>query len=255
MARTPRIYFPHLSAANTGRRLTLEDNPAHYVAHVLRLSAGHEILLFSALMGEWLAEIVDVSKKSVEVKLLKQTRAMETGPDIWLLFAPVKNEKIDFLARRATELGVSAIQPIRTKHTIVSRVNEERLVANMIEAAEQCGRLDIPELKAFVTLDKALSNWEENRILLFADESGEAGPVHEVMQTLPRGTKAAVIIGPEGGFSADERGFLRKLPYIKAVTLGPRILRAETAALTALAHAQAWLGDGDKRPHFETLFS
>lgn len=251
MARIPRIYQPIHTALFAGSTHTLDGNPAHYVAHVLRMKAGSQLLIFSEAIGEWLAEITSISKKNVDLVLIHQARAPKSSPNIWLLFAPVKNEKIDFLARRATELGVSAIQPVKTRHTIVSRVNEERLAANMIEAAEQCGRIDVPELKPFESLEKVLSHWSQARILFHADESGAAKPIQEVLRSIDRGVPAAVLIGPEGGFSKEEHGILREMPYIRGVTLGPRILRAETAALTALAHVQAWIGDGDESPHFE----
>lgn len=250
MARIPRIYQLLPAGSSTGDRHTLEEGPAHYAAHVLRLRAGGEIRLFSGQSGEWRATITAISKKAVEVQLCEQVRKPEASPDIWLCFAPVKNEKIDFLARRATELGVSTLQPVRTRHTVISRINEERLIANMIEASEQCGRLDVPELKPYLPLDVLLTGWDKSRLLFHADESGNARPIHEVLPNCTHGTKAAVIIGPEGGFSREERDMLRLLPYIKPVTLGPRILRAETAALAALAHVQAWLGDGDKKPNF-----
>jgi 16S rRNA (uracil1498-N3)-methyltransferase len=251
MARIPRIYQPIHQSIQAGSTLILEGNTAHYLVHVLRLNIGAPLLVFSEAVGEWSAEIASTSKKTAEVVFIRQMRAPEASPDIWLLFAPVKNEKIDFIAKRATELGVSAIQPIQTKRTIVNRVNEERLVANMVEAAEQSERLDVPKLLPFLPLEKVLSNWNQARILFFADESGAGQPIHSVLPTIARGMPAAVIIGPEGGFSKEEHGILRNLPYIKPITLGPRILRAETAALTALAHVQAWIGDGDKLPHFE----
>ncbi len=225
---------------------------AAFLRQTLRCRGGECVALFNGKDGEWIAQLQVEGKRDVMLAVKTRRAEQYATPDIWLVFAPVKNEKIDFLARRAVELGVSALIPVMTQRTIVTRVNEERLHANAIEAAEQCGRMDVPHIHEPQKLVTVLSEWPKDRVLIHCDEAGDAPSVRALMPVLKEGAYG-VLIGPEGGFSDEERQWIRGLPYARAVHMGPRILRAETAALTALAHMQAWVGDGDKRPHFEAM--
>lgn len=230
--------------------IMLPAKQVHYLISVLRVRAGEHLVLFNASDGEWQGEITFASKKSVEVKLSEKLREAKASPDLWLLFAPIKAGRIDFLVEKATELGVSHIFPIHTDYTNASRVNHERLHAQAIEAAEQCERFDIPQLHDYQPLEKRLCDWPPERVLLYCDESGGGQPLGEAIKT-HNGAKLAVLVGPEGGFSPKERDWLRRQPYTVAVGLGPRILRAETAALTALACIQCATGDWQRMPDFK----
>lgn len=233
-----------------GAVLGLEDAQAHYLLHTLRGKAGEHVALFNARDGEWCAMLTHIAKKSLQVTVAEQLRKPVPAPDHWLVFAPLKNEKIDYTVKRATELGAAALLPVMTARTIVTRVNSERLRANAIEAAEQCDRTDVPELYEPQPLTTLLGAWDTKRTLLFCDESGGGETIRALMPSLKPGAYA-VLIGPEGGFSPEEQKMIRALPFARGMSLGPRILRAETAALAALAHVSAWLGDGDVKPSFE----
>ncbi len=229
-----------------GARVPLSPGQAHYVAAVMRRRAGDALLLFNGRDGEWRARLAAEARgRRLEAVVEAQTRAQVGAPDLWLLFAPVKRTPVDRIARLATELGVAALRPVATARTAVARLNLDRLRANAIEAAEQCGRLTVPDCAATEPLDRALAAWPPERRLLFCDEAGGA-PAGRALAAM-RGEAAsgpwAVLIGPEGGFSPEERAALRALPQSVAVSLGPRILRAETAAAAALALWQAALGD------------
>ncbi len=222
--------------------VTLDEGQSHYLLHVLRGKAGSRVSLFNGRDGEWLAEITQAAKRGVTVTCLSQTR-MQAGPiDIWLAFAPVKKTPSDYLVQKATELGASVLQPVFTRRTIVSRINQERMAANAAEAAEQSGRLNVPEIREAVTLEKLLSDWPKERRLLFCDEGGDAKAMTQAARE-SRGGPSAILTGPEGGFDPGERAALRALPFVMPVTLGPRILRADTAALAALAIWQSIAGD------------
>ena len=222
-----------------GVTVTLDDGPAHYLLHVLRAKPGNRVALFNGRDGEWLAEIGAVAKRGVSATCLKRTAQQAGVPDIWLAFAPVKKTPADYLVQKAAELGVAVLQPVFTRRTIVSRINEERMTANAIEAAEQSERLTVPEVRSGVSFDKLLASWPKERRLYFCDEGGDARPLAQVAQAGP----AAILTGPEGGFDPAERDALRALPFVVPVTLGPRILRADTAALAALTLWQAVAGD------------
>ena len=172
----------------------------------------------------------------------RQTQAQRGTPDIWLAFAPVKKTPSDYLVQKAAELGVSVLQPVFTRRTIVSRINEERMAANAVEAAEQSGRLTVPEVRSGISFDRLLASWPQDRRLLFCDEGGDAKSMTQAARE-SRGGPSAILTGPEGGFDPQERAALRALPFVVPVTLGPRILRADTAALAALAIWQAVAGD------------
>jgi 16S rRNA (uracil1498-N3)-methyltransferase len=229
-ASLPRLYVAHELAADAS--LTLEGQPANYLAAVLRLGAGAKVKLFDDRTGEWLAEIVEAGKKRVALRVAEKLREREAVPDLWLAFAPIKRGRIDWLVEKATELGVARLVPVMTRRTVVDRLNLDRLRAHAIEAAEQCGRTALPELAEARKLDTVLRDWPANRLLYFADEGG-GEPFR------PEPSAAAILIGPEGGFAEEERAAIRALPDARPVSLGPRILRADTAALAAIS---LWMG-------------
>jgi 16S rRNA (uracil1498-N3)-methyltransferase len=221
-----------------GVTVPASEGQAHYLLHVMRAKTGQRVLLFNGRDGEWLAEIA-AAKRGVTLACQKQTQAQAGVPDLWLLFAPVKKTPADYLVQKAAELGVSKLQPVFTRRTIVTRINPDRLLANVTEAAEQSGRLSIPEIGEAAPLEKILSAWPKERKIYFCDEGGDAKPLAEVAGKAP----AAILTGPEGGFDPAERDALRALSFVTPVTLGPRILRADTAALAALAIWQSVKGD------------
>ena len=235
-----------------GATIQLSGEAAHYLGNVMRRQVGDQIELFNGRDDSFVAEITGVSKKSVMVRLATIGRKMTLSPDIWLLFAPIKRTRLDFMAQKATELGARLIQPVDTDFCQVGRVKTDRLRANAIEAAEQTGRLDIPEIGEFEALEKRLSSWPEDRIILFCDEIFASQPAKETPDTPPdmiaalqqiKGRKAALLIGPEGGFSDKERARILECPEVIQISLGPRILRSDTAALAALSLYQAVCGD------------
>ncbi len=234
-----RLYVQGDLGANMA--VVLNEGQTHYLRHVLRARAGSRLLLFNGRDGEWLAEIVQTGKRGVAATCLKQTEPQAGAPDIWLVFAPVKKTPADYLVQKASELGVSLLQPVFTRRTIVSRINRERMTANAIEAAEQSARLSVPEIRDGTTLEKLLGAWPKERHLFFCDEGGDARPIAQAARDA--GSPAAILTGPEGGFDPAERAMLRGQPFVIAVTLGPRILRADTAALAALAVWQSVKGD------------
>jgi 16S rRNA (uracil1498-N3)-methyltransferase len=223
-----------------GASFALGPEQSHYLLHVLRARSGDRVLLFNGRDGEWQAEVAG-GKRALTVTCRARTRMQAGVPDIWLLFAPVKKTPSDYLAQKATELGASRLQPVFTRRTIVTRVNSERLAANAGEAAQQSDRLSAPETPEPVTLEKALAAWPETRRLYFCDEGGDAQPLAEAARG--PGGPAAILTGPEGGFDPAERAMLRACAFVVPVTLGPRILRADTAALAALAIWQSVAGD------------
>ena len=225
-----------------GAAVPLDEGQTHYLLHVLRAKAGDRVSLFNGRDGEWLAEITGLAKRGITLTCLSQSLSQQNGPNLWLVFAPVKKTPADYLAQKATELGVARLQPVFTRRTIVSRVNDERLAANAIEAAEQSGRLSVPQIRGGVSFDKLLVSWPQERRLLFCDEGGDAKAMTQAARE-NSGLPVAILTGPEGGFDAGERAALRALPFVTPVTLGPRILRADTAALAALAIWQAVAGD------------
>jgi 16S rRNA (uracil1498-N3)-methyltransferase len=225
-----------------GVALTLDEGQTHYLLHVLRAEAGNLVSLFNGRNGEWLAEITAASKRGITATCRQRVEAQRGTPDIWLAFAPVKKTPSDYLVQKAAELGVSVLQPVFTRRTIVTRINEERMVANAVEAAEQSGRLTVPDVRAAVSFDRLLAAWPQERRLLFCDEGGDAKAMSQAARE-SRGGPCAILTGPEGGFDPQEREALRALPFVVPVTLGPRILRADTAALAALAIWQAVAGD------------
>ena len=234
-----RLYVTGDLGANMA--LTLNQGQTHYLLHVLRAKAGNRVLLFNGRDGEWLAEIAQAGKRGVTAACLKQTEPQAGVPDIWLAFAPVKKTPSDYLVQKAVELGVSCLLPVFTRRTIVSRINQERMAANAIEAAEQSARLSVPEIREGIALEKLLASWPKERRLFFCDEGGDAKPLAQAARGVDG--PAAILTGPEGGFDPAERDMLRGVAFVTPVTLGPRILRADTAALAALAVWQSVSGD------------
>ena len=242
----PRLYVEAPLAA--GGAITLDAARGHYLRQVLRREEGASVLLFNGRDGEWQAAIETFAKAGTRLAVERQTLLQRFGPDLWLVFAPVKRERIDLLAEKATELGCRRLRPIFTQHTVVSRVNRERLAAHALEAAEQTERLDVPEVDEARRLGEVLDGWPAARRLLVCAEFGHALPIAEALAGLPSEAPYAVMTGPEGGFASSELDHLRKLPFVTPVGLGPRVLRADTAAIAALACWQALLGDGRERP-------
>jgi 16S rRNA (uracil1498-N3)-methyltransferase len=230
------------SALAAGIRMAATPEQANYLLNVLRARAGDVVRLFNGLDGEWTAAITDVSKRGCQLSVERQTRPQISGPDIDYLFAPLKRARLDYMVQKAAEMGVRRLRPVITRHTIAGRVNLERLSANAIEAAEQCGVLWVPDVSEPVKLEAALAGWDTSRTLVFADESAAIINPIEALRAVPRGP-VAVLIGPEGGFHADERAMLRAQPFAVPVSLGPRIMRADTAAVATLALVNAVLGD------------
>ncbi|MBM3584045.1 MAG: 16S rRNA (uracil(1498)-N(3))-methyltransferase [Alphaproteobacteria bacterium] len=229
--------------------IVLEPEQAHYLTHVMRRGTGDTVALFNGRDGEWRARLERTGRHGASAHVGARLRPQGTEPDVWLLFAPIKRARLDYLVEKATELGVAALLPVITRRTVVERVNVERLAAHAREAAEQTERLSVPVVHAPRPLDAIIASWPPERRLLLCDESGAGAPI--VTALGQRGAAAApwaVAIGPEGGFDASERAALAALPQALPVGLGPRLLRADTAALAALACWQAVLGDWHKAP-------
>jgi 16S rRNA (uracil1498-N3)-methyltransferase len=225
-----------------GKRAETGPEAVNYLANVLRMKDGDEILAFNGRDGEWRAALRFESKKKLALEPLEQTREQPAAPDLIYCFAPLKQGRLDYLVQKAVEMGAGVLQPVITQHTQVARIGIERIEANAIEAAEQCGVLAIPQTREPVKLEKLIEGWDSERRLIFCDEGHDTHNPLPVLQSLPRGP-LGVLIGPEGGFSDQERQTLRKLPFVTAIPLGPRILRADTAAVVALALIQATIGD------------
>ena len=233
-----------------GRDLGLDHAQSHYLRSVLRLQRGARVAVFNARDGEWAARIDALGRGWCSLAVETRLRETEPEPDLWLVFAPIKRARIDFLAEKATEQGCSVLQPVFTRFTTVSRVNTDRLAANAREAAEQCGRLSVPEVRPPRDLGALLADWPAERRLLVCAESGAARPIAEALSEAGEAGDSgwAVMTGPEGGLAESELDALSDLPFVTTVGLGPRLLRADTAALAALACWQAVLGDGRQRP-------
>ncbi len=238
-----RLFVP--AAYQEEQDITLEKPQSHYLLHVMRAKLGDVISVFNGKDGVWLAEITHADKKHAALTLKSQLLAHISSPDLWLAFAPIKN-KTELVVEKATELGVSHIFPVFTKHSVVTKVNMDKLSARSIEAAEQCERHDVPAIDEGKNLSALLAGWPEDRTLLFADEGGGG----EALGNLPAG-KYGVLIGPEGGFSREEQEMLRQSKKVKPFGMGPRILRADTAAVAALSCVMAQCGDWQHKPHFE----
>lgn len=230
------------SDLHAGAHVALLEPQAHYLLNVLRLAAGAQILAFNGRHGEWRAEVAVPRKRASSLHVLEQVRQQTDGPDIDYLFAPLKHARLDYMVQKAVELGVARLMPVLTRRTVPDRVNLDRMRANVIEAAEQCGVLRIPQIEPPQSLVKALAGWDCERPLVFCDEEAPMGDAIAVLSGL-RGKGAGVLIGPEGGFSEEERHLVRSIPSAAIISLGPRIMRADTAAVAALALVNATLGD------------
>jgi 16S rRNA (uracil1498-N3)-methyltransferase len=244
--RTPRLYLdqPLVPGAN----IALDAAQANYLGNVLRLETGDPVLVFNGRGGEWRATLAGAGKRRLMLTVADRTRQQTDALDLHYLFAPLKHARLDYMVQKAVEMGASRLQPIITRHAQVARVNLERLRANAIEAAEQCGILTLPDIGAPVSFERALTERDPARLLVFCDEDAEVkDPVAALAAARgARGAEAtplAVLVGPEGGFSPEERGALLTMPNVVRLALGPRILRADTAAVAALALVGAVLGD------------
>ncbi|MGC6400373.1 16S rRNA (uracil(1498)-N(3))-methyltransferase [Sphingomonas sp. FW199] len=235
---TPRLFVDQ--PLSEGMSLTLDGNAAHYLGQVMRMAPGDPVKLFDNRTGEWLAVAADVAKRRVTLTISTLLRPREPVPDLWLCAAPIKKGRMEWTLEKACELGVDRIVPVLTRRCVVDKLNPERLGAHLIEAAEQCGRTALPALDPAVKLTAMLRDWPPERHLFFADEAG-GEPALTAMQARPG--PAAILIGPEGGFDDEERAAIRACPAAVGITLGPRILRAETAAAAAVGLWMAAAGD------------
>ena len=224
--------------------IALNEQQSHYLNEVMKCKIGDSVLLFDAKNGEFSAKLIEQKKKTAILQIMEKTRDFYQVPDLWLLFAPLKKDNTDFVIQKATELGVRRIIPTITKNTITDKIKKERFIAQSIEAAEQSRRVDLPEICDALSLEKLLQNWDSSRTLFFMDESLQGEDIAKAFAN--SSAKAAILCGPEGGFSEEEKQILRTKEYVKSINLGPRILRAETAAITALACWQAICGDWKK---------
>ncbi len=238
--RSPRLYVE--AALGDGAVLPLAREQTNYLLNVLRLGNGDAVLIFNGRDGEWLAGIEVSGKRSASLVAERQTRPQTGGPDLHYLFAPLKRARLDYMVQKATEMGVARLQPVLTRHTVAERVNGERMRANVIEAAEQCGILRVPDVGAPERLERVLASWDAGRRLIFCDEGAPiADPVAALRAVAPG--PLAVLIGPEGGFAPEEREALVALPFVVRIAMGPRIMRADTAAVAALTLVNSVLGD------------
>ena len=238
MASVVRLHLDQPLAP--GQPLTLDGDQANYLFAVMRLGPGDRLAVFNGRDGEWSAQVVQAGKRGGVLEALAQTRAPAPLPDLWLLFAPLKKARTDFLVEKAVELGAARLIPVQTDFTNADRIRQDRLQAHAVEAAEQCGGLSVPVVEDLRPLTRLLADWPAGRRLMWCDETALGGAT--ALAGLPRGPWA-VLIGPEGGFSPAEQARLRGLPFVQRISLGPRILRAETAAVAALVLWQSALGD------------
>jgi 16S rRNA (uracil1498-N3)-methyltransferase len=239
---TPRLFVDQTLTPQA--EITLAAEQAHYLGGVLRLQAGDAVAVFNGRDGEYLAHVAEAAKKKMVLRLERLIHAVRPPPDLDFLFAPLKHARLDYMVQKATELGARRLRPVITARTIAERVNLDRMQANVVEAAEQCNLVYVPDVMAPVTLNAALRGWEPGRALIYCDEVLDQSSPLEVLAkfALP----AAILVGPEGGFTVEERAMLKAMPQVCAISLGPRIMRADTAAVAALAVVQAVLGDWHK---------
>ena len=242
-AALPRLFIePNLAR---GTQILLGKDQSLYLAAVLRKVVGDQVVVFNGRDGAWLAQLASDSKKSVTLDLLEQVAEQTPPSDLWYGFAPLKSERLDYVIQKAVEMGAGTIQPVTTRFTQVHRLNPDKLAAYALEAAEQCEILNLPVLAPEIGLDRLLDGWtgeHGDRVLLFADESAPSGSPLGTLRTL-EDRRIGLLVGPEGGFAAEERARLLGLPFVVPISLGPRILRADTAAVAALAAIQASIGD------------
>jgi 16S rRNA (uracil1498-N3)-methyltransferase len=246
--RTPRLFVEASLAA--GATLPLDRGQTNYLINVLRRKSGDPVLVFNGRDGEWRAQLDAVSRKGASLTVVEQARPQTAPGDLHYLFVPLKQARLDYLVQKAVELGVSRLVPVLTRHGQVARVNLDRISANAVEAAEQCGILAVPEVAPPIALERLLADWVPERLMVFCDEEAPVRDPVAVLEEARDTTPPAlgrmpitVLVGPEGGFAEDERAALLKLPNLVRLSLGPRILRADTAAVAVLALVQATLGD------------
>lgn len=238
-----RLYID--AALSAGQSVPLSREQAHYLFGVMRLSVGAQILLFDGMNGEFLADVVEAGKRGGTLMVREQTRPLQMPPDLWLLFAPIKKARTDFIVEKATEMGAARIVPVQTEFTNSGRIQRDRLQAHAVEATEQCGGTFVPPVDEMKRLDRVLADWDDSRQIMFCDEATADEPA----MTFEGGAYSkdagpwAILIGPEGGFSPRERDRLRTMDCAHVAQLGPRILRADTAAVAALTLWQRALGD------------
>ena len=225
-----------------GQAVAVGPEQANYLFAVMRMAVGDAVLLFNGRDGEWLARVQDAGKRRGALVCQAQTRPLLPPPDLWLLFSPVRKERTHFIVEKAVELGVARLLPVTTRYTNSERWRQDKHLAHAIEAAEQCGATSVPEVGDVQPLDRVLTGWPEGRVLIWADEA-LAGRSAALTGSVAPGMPSAILVGPEGGFSDDEKARLRGLPFVRPVSLGPRILRAETAAIAALVLWQTAAGD------------
>jgi 16S rRNA (uracil1498-N3)-methyltransferase len=227
-----------------GANVELTREQTNYLVNVLRLGEGSGLLVFNGRDGEWRAALTPQNRKAAALRIETQTRAQEPLPDLDYLFAPLKHARLDYMAQKAVEMGARRLRPVLTRRTQASRINLDRMRANVVEAAEQCGILALAEVLPEQKLEAALANWPQDRLLIFCDEAAEiADPVETLRRTGGIFHKFAVLIGPEGGFDDAERALLARIVPVARLSLGPRVMRADTAAVAALALVQSVLGD------------
>ena len=238
--RTQRLYLDHELSKDMA--VAADRSQANYLLNVLRLKSGDAVLLFNGRQGEWLARVEPKGRKACDLIIEKQTRKQPEPADLLYCFAPLKQARLDYMIQKAVEMGAGALQPVITQHTQVTRINLERAQANAVEAAEQCGILSIPAVRNPLKLDALLADWPKDRALVFCDEAAQASATAQDLAQL-QGKPLALLIGPEGGFSNEERKTLADAAFVTRISLGPRILRADTAAVAALAAIQLIAGD------------
>ncbi len=236
---TPRLCIAHPLQAE--KDIALSREQGHYLTGVLRMRSGDALRVFNGLDGEWLANIASADKKAVTIRCERRTSEVKPPPDVDFLFAPLKHARMDYVVQKATELGARRLRPVMTSRTIAERVNVERMRANAIEAAEQCNLVFVPEVSEPQKLETVWSDWDHSRSLIYCDETALIADPLEALRSLT--LPAAVLIGPEGGFTEEERRHLKSMPCVTPISLGPRIMRADTAAVAALALVQSILGD------------
>lgn len=239
MSAKIRLYVEH--PLGPGQSVELTRDQAHYLFGVMRLAVGGQVALFNGQDGEWQAKVAEAGKRGGVLTCVEQTKPLQRPPDLWFLFAPIKKARTDFIVEKAAEMGAARIMPVQTEFTNSERIRQDRLQAHAVEAAEQCGGTFVPEVADLQRLDRVLDGWPEGRQLMFCNEA-EVGSALRLAAN-EKGLPWAILIGPEGGFSQRERARLTALPYAHVVSLGPRILRADTAAVAALTMWQQALGD------------
>ena len=238
--RVPRVY--HEGPLAMGAEVGLDAAQAHYLRNVMRLAEGDAVRLFNGRDGEWLCVITALKKKAGAARCEEKLAEPAPPPDIDYVFAPLKSGRLDYIVQKATEMGARRLRPVFTRHTVARKVNRHKLIANAIEAAEQCNLVFVPKVLEAEPLEKVLSGWDAARQIVYCDEAAPIADPIEALRRVPQGP-LAVLIGPEGGFAPEEQEMLRRLPFVHAIRMGPRIMRADTAGVAALALVQAVLGD------------